>query len=45
MAVMRQVNKENPRKKKQLLPSTKWKVAFGVSAVINFILSLILFGR
>lgn len=45
MAVMRQINKENPRQKKQPLPSTKWKVAFGVSIVINLILVTILLGK
>ena len=35
MAVMRAVNKENPRQKKQFLPSTKWKIAFGISALLN----------
>ena len=35
MAIMRQINKQNPRQKKHFLPSTKWKIALGFSIFLN----------
>jgi len=39
MAVLRLVDKNNPRRK-GMVPSTKWKIAFFISLAANFMLSL-----
>ena len=39
---MRVVTKDEPRKK-GMVPSTKWKIAFGISLIINLIEIVIIF--